>query len=57
MKEYDSIPDEYAYLIVYSHYEGMSFGVDTWYRLDPDGKVTKHELNPFNSGQDEECFA
>lgn len=56
VKENDSIPDEYASLLVYSHYEGSSFGVDTWYRLDPTGKVTKLELDPFNSNAGDESF-
>lgn len=56
VKGNDSIPDEYASLLVSCHYEGSSFGVDTWYRLDPTGKVTKLELHPFNSNIGDESF-
>lgn len=56
VKENGSIPDEYASLLVYSHYEGSSFGVDTWYRLDPTGKVTELRLHPFNSNAGDESF-
>lgn len=56
VKENDSIPDEYASLLVYSHYEGSSFGADTWHKLDPTGKITKLELHPFDSKQDDARF-
>lgn len=34
------IPNEGASLLVYSHYESSISGMDTWYRLDPSGKIT-----------------
>lgn len=40
VKENAHIPDEYASLLVYSHYEGSSFGSDTWYKFEPTGKLT-----------------
>lgn len=56
VKENESIPDEYASLLVYTHFSGDSFGADTWYKLDPTGKITKLDLHPFNSNLDEESF-
>ena len=35
-----SIPDEYASLLVCLTFTGDSHGVDTWYKLDPTGKIT-----------------
>ncbi len=31
-------------------------GVDTWYKLNPTGKITTLRLHPFDSNQDEACF-
>lgn len=47
VRENDTVPDEAASLIVYSHYEGSSSGTDTWYRLAPDGRITRSEKFPF----------
>lgn len=40
VKDNAHIPDEYASLLVYSHYEGRSFGFDMWYKFGPTGKLT-----------------
>lgn len=40
VKEHDQIPDEYASLIVCMRYTGDSFSSDTWYKLEPTGKIT-----------------
>lgn len=48
VKRSDSTLDEFASLLVYSHCEGGLFGIDTWYKLDPSGNVTKFELSPFH---------
>ena len=47
VRENDTVPDEAASLIVYSHYEGNSSGTDTWYRLAPDGRITRSEKFSF----------
>lgn len=56
VKENGSIPDEYASLLVYSHFEGGSFGVDTWYKLDPTGKITSLKLHPHIPDEGNESF-
>lgn len=56
VKENGSIPDEYASLLVYSHFEGSSFGVDTWYKLDPTGKITSLKLHPHIPDEGNESF-
>ena len=55
-KEHDLIPDEYASLLVCSHDVGSSFGADTWYKLDPTGKITTLSLHPFDSDRDDARF-
>lgn len=40
VKECSKIPNEYASLIVHMRYIGDSFSSDTWYRLEPTGKIT-----------------
>ncbi len=40
VKEKDIVPDECASLLVYFVCIGDSHGGDTWYRFDPDGKIT-----------------
>lgn len=39
-KENRFMPDEYASLFVHSVYSGSSFSSDTWYKLDPTGKIS-----------------
>lgn len=55
-KEHDLIPDEYVSLLVCSHYVGSSFGADTWYKLDPTGKITTLSLRPFDPNMDNARF-
>lgn len=56
VKENEAFPDEYASLLVYSHYSGISYGIDTWYKLAPTGKISKLVRNPFSSSMKEESF-
>lgn len=56
VKENVSISDADASLLVYSHYESSSLGADTWFKLEPSGKVTKLQLHPFDSKQNEKLF-
>ena len=56
-KESKFIPDEYASLLVCLAFVGDSHGVDTWYKLDPTGKITTLRLHPFDSNQDKARFA
>lgn len=55
-KEHNLIPDEYASLFVCNTYVGDSFCADSWYKLDPTGKITKLELHPFDSDINNACF-
>lgn len=50
------ILDEHTSLLIYSHYECGPFGFDTWYRLDPDGEVTRSESCPFCPGSEAAQF-
>ncbi len=56
VKENELTSDEYASLLVYSHYEGSCFGADTWYKLDPDGRVTKLEPGAYGIIPEERQF-
>lgn len=56
VKENEDLPDEYASLLVYSHYSGSSYGIDTWYKLAPTGKKSKIVENPFSSCMKEKTF-
>lgn len=41
------IPDEYASLVVCLGWTGSSYSMDTFYRLEPTGKVTEDTVRPF----------
>lgn len=56
VKESKFIPDEYASLLACLAFTGDSYGVDTWYKLDPTGKITTLRLHPFDSNQDKARF-
>lgn len=45
VKADDLIPDADASLIVYSHYESSSFGMDTWHKLDPNGNLKEFRID------------
>ena len=49
VKENEGFPDEYASLLVYSHYSEILYGADTWYKLAPTGKISKLVQSPFYS--------
>lgn len=55
-KENVFVPDRNASLFVCNTYVGDSFSVDTWYQFSRFGKITRLELHPFNSKQDEARF-
>lgn len=55
-KENSFIPDEYASLLVLNNYTGDSFSFDTWYKLEPTGKITTLRLHPFDSNMNEAQF-
>lgn len=55
-KKHTRISNECASLFVLSHYEGNSFGADTWYKLDPTGKITTLSLHPFDPNMDDARF-
>ena len=40
VKEMDIVPDESASLLIYFVFSSDFYGVDTWYRFDPDGGIT-----------------
>ncbi len=42
VKETEDIPDECASLLVYFVFTSDFYGVDTWYRFEPDGGITKY---------------
>ncbi len=56
VKESKFIPDEYASLLVCLTFTGDSHGVDTWYKLDPTGKITTLRLHPYDSNVDKARF-
>lgn len=56
VKENTHIPDEYASLLLYRHYEGSSFGTDTWYKLEPTGKITVLRTGAYGIIPDGEVF-
>ncbi len=41
------IPDKYASLVVCLSWTGSSYSMDTFYRLEPTGKVTEDTVRPF----------
>ena len=45
VKERDSVPDESASLLIYFVCTSGFYGVDTWYRFDPEGKITTFVSN------------
>lgn len=49
VKNDSSIGDEQAELFVLKTYAGSSYGIDYWYKLTPDGKVTEYREHPFDS--------
>lgn len=56
VKENSAVADEEASLLVLDTYIGDSFDVDTWYKLDPDGRITTLKLHPFDSDMDNARF-
>lgn len=56
-KEHIAVPDKRASLFVCSTYVGDSFSVDTWYKLDPTGKITTLSLHPYDSDIDKARFS
>lgn len=42
VKEKEDIPDEFASLLIYFAFTSDFYGVDTWYRFEPDDKITKY---------------
>lgn len=48
VKERDTVPDESASLLIYFVFTSDFYGVDTWYKLDPDGKITRFIDHPFS---------
>lgn len=40
VKERDTVPDESASLLIYLAFSSDFYGVDTWYRFDPEGAIT-----------------
>ena len=57
VKESKFTPDEYASLLVCLAFAGDSHGADTWYKLDPTGKITTLRLHPYDSDADKARFA
>lgn len=48
VKEHKQIPDDYASLLVCNTYVGTSFSVETWYKLEPTGRITTLRRHPFD---------
>lgn len=40
VKARDTVPDESASLLIYLAFSSDFYGVDTWYRFDPEGEIT-----------------
>ena len=57
VKESKFIPDKYASLLVCLAFAGDSHGADTWYKLDPTGKITTLRLHPYDFDADKARFA
>lgn len=55
-KKHLAMPDKSASLFVCNVYIGDSFSSDTWYKLDPDGKIKTLSLHPFDSNADKARF-
>lgn len=55
-KEHIAVPNEHASLFVCNTYMGDSFTADTWYKLDPSGKITTLRLHPYDSDIDKARF-
>lgn len=56
VKENASLSDENAFLFVLNKYVGSSFGVESWYKLDPSGVITKFTLHPYDEKAHEIYF-
>lgn len=56
-KEHLLIPDRQASLFVCNTYVGGSFSADTWYKFDPDGKISTLSLHPYDSDIGKARFA
>lgn len=52
----ENTPDNDASLLVLNTYMGDSFSVDTWYKFDPEGKITTLKLHPYDENIDEARF-
>lgn len=57
VKEHDQIPDEYASLLVCMRYLGSSFSSDTWYKLEPTGKITTLRSGTYGIMSDDARFS
>lgn len=57
VKEHDQIPDEYASLLVCMRYLGSSFSSDTWYKLEPTGKITTLRSGAYGIMDDDARFS
>lgn len=56
-KEHDLIPDEYASLIVHKEWSGSSYSSDTWYKLEPTGKITTLRSGSYGIMSDDARFS
>lgn len=57
VKEHELIPDEYASLLVCMSYLGSSFSSDTWYKLEPTGKITTLRSGAYGIMSDDARFS
>lgn len=57
VKEHDQIPDEYASLLVCMRFLGSSFSSDTWYKLEPTGKITTLRSGAYGIMDDDARFS
>ena len=57
VKEHGQIPDEYASLLVCMRYLGSSFSSDTWYKLEPTGKITTLRSGTYGIMSDDARFS
>jgi len=55
-KKHTAMPGEDARLFVCNLHVGDSYSVDTWYKLDPAGKIQTLTLHPFDSEVDKARF-
>lgn len=55
-KQHLLVPDKRAFLFVCNTYLGDSFSADTWYKLNPEGKIKRMRLHPYDENMENARF-